>query len=76
VLGVGIFAFIGVLIDHIVGSFIFQSAIAPLAPSVWEAVAFIYPVERVLAAIVAAIIGAAIIRGVKTTGLKIGEAIV
>jgi hypothetical protein len=76
VLGVGIFAFIGVLIDHIVGSFLYQVAITPLAPGVWEAVAFIYPVERVLATIVAAIIGAAIIRGVKTTGLTIGEVIV
>lgn len=76
VMGIGIFAFIGVLVDHIVGSFIYQSAIATLPPSVWEAVAFIYPVERLLVTIVAAIIGAAIVRGVRTTGLTIGEAIV
>lgn len=75
VLGVGIFAFIGVLVDHIVGSFIYQSVIAPLPPNIWEAVAFIYPVERLLATIVAAIVGAAIIRSVKITGLTIGEAI-
>jgi len=75
VLGVGIFAFIGVLVDHIVGSLIYQSIIAPLPPSIWEAVAFIYPVERLLVTIVAAIAGAAIIRGVKSTGLTIGEAI-
>jgi len=75
VLGVGILAFIGVLVDHIVGSFIYQSIIAPLPPSVWEAVAFVYPVERLLATIVAAIIGAAVIRGVKATGLTLGEAI-
>jgi len=75
VLGVGIFAFIGVLVDHIVGSFIYQSVIAPLPSTVWETVAFIYPVERLLVTIVAAILGAAIIRGVKTTGLTIGEAI-
>jgi len=76
VLGMGIFAFIGVLVDHIVGSFIYQSIIAPLPPAVWETVAFIYPVERLLVTIVSAIVGAAIIRGVKTTGLTIGEAIV
>lgn len=75
VLGVGIFSFIGVLVDHIVGSFIYQSMIAPLPPSIWEAVAFIYPVERLLATIATAIMGAAIIRGVKATGLTIGEAI-
>ena len=75
VLGVGIFAFIGVLIDHIVGSLIYQSIIAPLDPSIWEAVAFVYPIERLLVTIVAAIVGAAIIRGIKTTGLTIGEAI-
>jgi hypothetical protein len=75
VLGVGIFALIGVLVDHIVGSFIYQSVITPLAPSIWEAVAFVYPVERLLAAIVAAIIGAAIIRSAKAAGLTLGEAI-
>lgn len=75
VLGVGIFAFIGVLVDHIIGSFIYQSVIAPLSPAVWATVAFIYPVERLLATIVAAILGAAIIRGIKITGLTIGEAI-
>jgi uncharacterized membrane protein len=75
VLGVGILAFIGVLEDHIVGNFIYQSIIAPLPPSVWEAVAFVYPVERLLATIGAAIIGAAVIRGVKATGLTLGEAI-
>jgi hypothetical protein len=75
-LGVGIFAFIGVLVDEIVGSFFYQSVMTPLAPSVWEGVAFVYPVERVLATILSAIIGAAIIRSVKTTGLRIGEVIV
>ncbi len=75
VLGVGIFAFIGVLVDHIVGSFVYQSMIAPLPPDVWRAVAFIYPVERLLVTIVSAIVGAAIIRGIKTSGFTIGEAI-
>jgi uncharacterized membrane protein len=74
VLGVGILAFIGVLIDHIVGNFIYQ-CMAPLPPSVWEAVAFVYPVERLLATIGAAIIGAAVIRGMKATGLTVGEEI-
>lgn len=76
VLGVGIFALIGVLIDEIVGSFIYQAVIAPLPPGDWEAVAFVYPVERLLATILASIVGAAIIRGVRPLGIKIGEAIV
>lgn len=75
VLGVGTLAFIGVLIDHIVGSFIFQ-LLTPLPQSVWETVAFIYPVERLLVTIVAAIVGAGIIRGLKAYGLKIGETII
>lgn len=75
VLGVAIFALIGVLVDEIVGSFIYQAVIAPLPPAEWEAVAFVYPVERLLATIVAAIMGAAIIRGVRPLGIKIGEAI-
>jgi len=72
VMGVGILAFIGVLIDHIVGSLFFQ-ILTPLPSSVWEAVAFIYPIERVLVTIVATIIGAGIIKGIKASGLKIGE---
>jgi len=74
VLGVAIFALIGVLVDEIVGSFIFQ-VVAPLPPSEWEAVAFVYPVERLLATIMASIVGAAIIRGVRPLGIEIGEAI-
>jgi len=74
VMGVGILAFIGVLIDHIVGSLIFQ-VLTPIPQTVWEAVAFIYPIERVLVTIVATIIGAGIIRGIRASGLKVGEAI-
>jgi hypothetical protein len=76
VMGMGIFAFIGVLADHIIGSFIYQSAIAPLPQGVWTTVAFIYPVERLLVTIAAAIVGAAIIRGVHAAGLTVGEAII
>jgi len=74
VMGVGILAFIGVLIDHIVGSLVFQ-VLTPIPQSIWEAVAFIYPIERVLVTIVATIIGAGIIRGVRASGLKVGEVI-
>jgi len=74
VMGVGILAFIGVLIDHIVGSLFFQ-ILTPIPPSVWEAVAFIYPIERVLVTIVATVIGAGIIKGVSASGFKIGEAL-
>ncbi len=74
VLGVAIFALIGVLVDEIVGSFIFQ-ALYPLPPGEWEAVAFVYPVERLLATIMASIVGAAIIRGLSPLGVKIGEVI-
>ncbi len=73
-MGVSILAFIGVLVDHIVGSLIFQS-LTPLDPTVWEAVAFVYPIERLLVTVVAAILGAGIIRGVRTSGLKLGETI-
>ena len=74
VLGVGILVFIGVLIDHIVGSFIFQ-LLTPLPQYVWETVAFIYPIERLLVTVVAAVIGAGIVRGIKASGLKMGEVI-
>ena len=72
VMGVGVLTFIGVLIDHIVGSLFFQ-ILSPISPSIWEAVAFIYPIERVLVTIVATIIGAGMIKGIRASGLKIGE---
>lgn len=74
VFGVSILAFIGVLVDHIVGSFLYQ-LLYPLPESVWATFAFVYPLERLLVTIVAAIIGVGIIKGVKASGLTIGEII-
>lgn len=72
--GVGILAFIGVLIQHIVGSFIFQ-LLTVSDEHLWATLAFFYPIERLLATIVVAIIGAGVVRGVKASGFKIGQAI-
>ncbi|UCC33035.1 MAG: hypothetical protein JSW53_04400 [Candidatus Bathyarchaeota archaeon] len=70
VLGTGILAFVGVLIQHAVGSFIFQ-LLTPLPQAMLETLAFIYPVERLLATIAATIVGVAIIRGVRASGFRI-----
>ena len=74
VLGVGILTFIGVLVDHAVGSLIFQ-ALTPLPTEVWEGLALVYPIERLLVTIVATIIGAGVIKAMSTSGLKIGQAL-
>lgn len=74
VFGVGILAFIGVLSDHIAGSLLFQ-LLTPLPQSTWEAIAFVYPIERLLATIAAAIIGGGLIKAMKRAGWQIGEII-
>ena len=74
VLGVGILTFIGVSVDHVVGSLIFQ-ILTPLPPSVWEGLAFVYPIERLLVIIVATIIGAGIIKAMSASRLEIGQAL-
>lgn len=70
-LGVGILAFIGVLIQHIVGSFIFQ-LLTMSDESYWATLALFYPIERLLATIVAAIAGAGIFKAIKASGFKEG----
>ena len=74
-LGVSILVFIGVLIDHITGSLLFQ-LLSPLPPQVWEGMAFVYPVERLLVTVLATIIGAGVVKAVLVSGLKIGKGLI
>ncbi len=63
-------AFVGTLTDHAVGSamgiWYFSSFIGP---EIWRAIAFIYPVERVVATLLCTLVGAPLYQRLKVTGL-------
>lgn len=74
-LGVSILAFIGVLVDHITGSLLFQ-LLSPLPPQVLEGIAFVYPLERVLITVLATIMGAGVVKALSASGLEIGKGLI
>jgi hypothetical protein len=63
-------AFVGTLSDHATGSAMgvwYFSAF--LGPEIWKAIAFVYPVERIVATILCSIVGIPVYQRLKVTGL-------
>jgi hypothetical protein len=76
--GVGIVSLTATLFGHIVGDIMFEAIYWPnLISSVdawkstWQLLAWVYPLERVMIAIAAALIGTALIKALKAYGLKL-----
>ena len=76
--GVGIVSLVAALFGHIVGDIMFEAVYWPtLIPIVdewktmWQLLAWVYPLERVMIAIAAALIGTALIKALKAYGLKL-----
>jgi hypothetical protein len=76
--GVGIISLTAALFGHIVGDIMFEAIYWPnLISSVdawkntWQLLAWVYPLERVIIAIAAALIGTALIKALKAYGLKL-----
>jgi hypothetical protein len=76
--GVGIVSLVAALFGHIVGDIMFEAIYWPtLIPIVdewkttWQLLAWVYPLERVIIAIAAALIGTALIKALKAYGLKL-----
>ena len=76
--GVGIVSLVAALFGHIVGDIMFEAIYWPtLIPIVdewktmWQLLAWVYPLERVMIAIAAALIGTALIKALKAYGLKL-----
>ena len=59
VFGIVVAAFVGVLSDHITGSALAMWYYSPgLTPAIWYSIMFVYPIERVVALILASVIAA------------------
>jgi hypothetical protein len=70
VLGIIVASFIGVLTDHIVGSAIAIWYFSPgLIPQIWNSIMFVYPVERIVALVLASAITIPVYFGLKKAGL-------
>ncbi len=76
--GVGIVSLTATLFGHIVGDIMFEAIYWPnLISSVdawkstWQLLAWVYPLERVMIAIAAALIGTTLIKALKAYGLKL-----
>ena len=76
--GVGIVSLTATLFGHIVGDIMFEAIYWPTLissvdtwKSTWQLLAWVYPLERVMIAIAAALIGTALIKASKAYGLKL-----
>lgn len=78
-LGVGIISFTATLFGQIVGSLMFEIMYWPvLIPKIeawklnWQVLTFAYPVERIIITLIATVIGAPLIKALRTYGFQIG----
>jgi len=78
--GVGVISFTATLFGQIVGSIMFEIMYWPtIYPeveywriSIWQLLTFVYPVERTLLTLLAAMIGAPLIKALRTYRFEIG----
>jgi len=70
ILGIVMAAFVGVLTDHITGSALAIWYFSPsLTPEIWYSIMFVYPVERIVALILASIIATPVYYSLRKAGL-------
>lgn len=78
-LGVGLVSFTATLFSHVVGSMMFEILYWPIVfseqdfwRSLWQTLTFVYPVERLIITLIAAIIGGPLFRALKAYGFEMG----
>lgn len=76
--GVGIVSLTATLFGHIVGDIMFEAIYWPYLissvdswQSMWQLLAWVYPLERVMITIAAALIGTVLIKALKAYGLRL-----
>lgn len=69
VVAIGVGVFVGVLADHIAGSAIAMWYFSPTAASLWLGVMLVYPVERIIAFLIAAFIAVPVYYSLVRSGL-------
>jgi hypothetical protein len=78
-LGVGVVALVSALAGQVVGTLMFELMVYPFNPQIefwrtaqWQPLAFVYPVERVLIAVLATLVGVPLIKAVRRYGFEVG----
>lgn len=68
--GIVVAAFVGVLTDHITGNALAMWYFSPgLTPAIWYSIMLVYPIERVVALILASVIAAPVYYSLRRSGL-------
>jgi len=78
-LGIGLISFTATLFSHVVGSIMFEILYWPIVfpePDfwrlLWQALTFVYPVERLIITLIATIMGAPLFKALKAYGFEMG----
>jgi len=70
ILGITIASFVGVLTDHITGSALGIWYFSPvLTPEIWDSIMFVYPIERIIALILASVVAIPVYSSLKKAKL-------
>jgi hypothetical protein len=78
-LGVGVIALVSALAGQVAGTLMFELMVYPFNPQIefwrttqWQPLAFVYPVERILIAVLATLVGVPLIKAVRRYGFEVG----
>jgi len=78
-LGVGVIALVSALAGQVAGTLMFELMIYPVNPQIefwrtaqWQPLTFIYPLERIIIAVLATLVGVPLIRAVRAYGFEVG----
>jgi hypothetical protein len=78
-LGVGVIALVSALAGQVAGTLMFELMVYPFNPQIefwrtaqWQPLAFVYPVERTLIAVLATLVGVPLIKAVRRYGFEVG----
>lgn len=78
-LGVGVVALVSSLAGQVAGTLMFELMVYPFNPQIefwrtaqWQPLAFVYPVERILIAVLATLVGVPLIKAVRRYGFEVG----
>ncbi len=80
-LGVGVIALVSALAGQVAGTLMFELMVYPVNSQIefwrtaqWQPLAFVYPVERILIAVLATLVGVPLIKAVRRFGFEVGGA--
>ena len=78
-LGVGVIALVSALAGQVAGTLMFEVFFYPFNPQIeswrtaqWQFLTFVYPVERIIIAVLATLVGVPLIRAIRSYGFEVG----